>query len=71
MRLLGFERVQLEPNESKQVEITTDPRSLARFDGDRGQWRIEDGTYTVSLSRAADDPVETAETTLIERYFGR
>ncbi|MFQ4141653.1 beta-glucosidase [Chlorogloeopsis sp. ULAP02] len=71
MRLLGFERVQLEPSQSKHVEIVADPRLLARFDGDRGQWRIEDGTYTVSLSRAADDPVESAETTLVGRYFGR
>jgi beta-glucosidase len=71
MRLLGFERVQLEPGESKRVEMIADPRLLARFDGDRGQWRIEDGACTVSLSRAADNPVETAETTLLGRYFGR
>ncbi|WP_289789581.1 glycoside hydrolase family 3 C-terminal domain-containing protein [Chlorogloeopsis sp. ULAP01] len=71
MRLLGFERVQLEPGESKRVEMMADPRLLARFDGDRGQWRIDEGTYTISLSRAADDLVETAETTLIGQHFGR
>jgi beta-glucosidase len=71
MRLLGFERVELEPGESKRVELIADPRLLARFDGDRGQWRIEDGTYKVSLSRNADESVETAATTLTGRYFGR
>lgn len=70
-RLLGFERVALEPGGSKRVELTADPRLLARFDSTKGQWRIDEGTYIVSLSRAADDPVETVETQLIGRYFGR
>jgi beta-glucosidase len=37
MRLLGFERVELQPGESKQITITADPRLLARFDGKAGQ----------------------------------
>ncbi|MBW4618177.1 MAG: glycoside hydrolase family 3 C-terminal domain-containing protein [Cyanosarcina radialis HA8281-LM2] len=71
MRLLGFDRVELKPGESRRVELTADPRLLARFDGAKGQWRIDEGTYRVSLSRAADDPVETVETQLAGRYFGR
>src|SRR5215472_127753 len=31
MRLLGFERVELEPGESRTVTVTADPRLLARF----------------------------------------
>lgn len=33
MRLLGFERVELQPGESKEVTVSADPRLLARFDG--------------------------------------
>ncbi len=33
MRLLGFERVELEPGETREVTLTADPRLLARFDG--------------------------------------
>ncbi len=36
MRLLGFERVDLKPGESKTVTLTADPRLLARFDGKNG-----------------------------------
>jgi beta-glucosidase len=37
MRLLGFERAELEPSESRKVTVTADPRLLARFDGQSGQ----------------------------------
>jgi beta-glucosidase len=47
MRLLGFERVELKPGESRTVTVKADPRLLARFDGKNGlgQWRIAAGTY--------------------------
>jgi hypothetical protein len=31
MRLLGFERVELKPGESRYMKITADPRLLARL----------------------------------------
>src|SRR5690606_13097658 len=40
MRLLGFERVELGPGETRRVSIEADPRLLARFDGKSGKWRI-------------------------------
>jgi beta-glucosidase len=70
MRLLGFERVELAPGESRTVMVTADPRLLARFDGERGRWRIEEGDYAVSLSRAADAPVEQSVVRLVGRFFG-
>jgi beta-glucosidase len=45
MRLLGFERVELAPGESRQVTLTADPRLLARFDGAANRWRITDGRH--------------------------
>ena len=50
---------------------TADPRLLARYDADAGQWRIAGGSYRVALGRAADDLVLTAEVELSERRFGR
>jgi beta-glucosidase len=70
MRLLGFERVELRPRESKQVSIIADPRLLARFDGDAGQWRISVGVHAIALGKAADDLVLTGKAELQERLFG-
>jgi beta-glucosidase len=70
MRLLGFERVELQPGESKEVTMSADPRLLAHFDGKTGQWRIAGGTYKVALSTSAEAPVLSAETRLQARLFG-
>ena len=72
MRLLGFERVELAPGESKTVTLTADPRLPARFDGRNGlgQWRIVEGTYRVALGKSAGDPVLTAQAKLNGRVFG-
>jgi beta-glucosidase len=70
MRLLGFERVELQRQESRSVTVTADPRLLARYDGDARQWHITEGTYRIALGKAADDLVLTGEAPLIERLFG-
>ncbi len=71
MRLLGFERVELQPGASRQVTITADPRLLARFDGGASQWHITEGTYKVVVGKAVDAIALTAEVQLAERLFGR
>jgi len=70
MRLLGFERVELQPSETRRITLTADPRLLARFDGDARQWRITEGTYKVAVGKAADALELTAETRLTEALFG-
>jgi beta-glucosidase len=70
MRLLGFERVQLAPGESRSVTVKAEPRLLARYDADAGRWHIAEGGYRVALGKAADDLVLTAEAQLTERRFG-
>ncbi|UMG92743.1 beta-glucosidase [Nocardioides sp. TF02-7] len=69
-RLLGFERVQLQPGESRRLTLTAEPRLLARFDGTAGQWRITTGTYQVAVGRSADSRELVAETTLTDALFG-
>ena len=68
MRLLGFERVELAPGESRSVTITAEPRLLARFDD---QWVIDDGEHRVALATDAETPVLSAPVTLTGRAFGR
>jgi beta-glucosidase len=71
MRLLGFERVDLQPGESRAVSLTADRRLLARFEGDAGEWQIAGGTYTVAVGKAADNLELTGETSLADARFGR
>jgi beta-glucosidase len=59
MRLLGFERVELAPGESRRVAITADRRLLARFRD--GGWVVGAGPHRVAVCRSAVTPVLTAE----------
>jgi beta-glucosidase len=70
MRLLGFERVELEPGETRSITITAEPRVFARFDGKAGKWSIAGGTYRVALGKSAVDFARTAEVSLPSRQFG-
>lgn len=56
LRLLGFERVELAPGESRRVTIEADPRVLARYDGSAGSWRIDEGSYTLAVGASAVEP---------------
>jgi beta-glucosidase len=75
MRLLGFERVELEPGASRRVTIEADPRLLARYDGSddlgAGSWRIEPGRYRVGVGASAVALRQTAEVELAGRAFAR
>ena len=67
LRLLGFQRVELEPGGSRQLTITADRRLLARYDGPdgiTGSWRVNAGTHQVAVGRSATDLVLTASTQL-------
>src|SRR5690606_36271702 len=71
MRLLGFERVELQPGESRRITLAVDPRLLARFDGQEGRWRIARGDYAVAVGRSAGDLVLAARGPLDPRVFGK
>jgi beta-glucosidase len=71
MRLLGFERICLEPTETRRVTIEADPRLLARYDGAAGRWRIAQGSYAVAVGASAEVLELTAEVELAGRAFGR
>jgi len=70
MRLLGFERVELSPGESRHVSLTADPRLLARFDSNANQWRISNGPHAVALGKSANDIMLVGSADLGGRFFG-
>jgi beta-glucosidase len=70
VRLLGFQRVELSPGQTRRVMVTADPRLLARFDAGAGRWRIAGGAYRVALGRAADTFVLMADVYLPARLLG-
>jgi beta-glucosidase len=71
LRLLGFERVELEPGETCRVVIEADPRLLGRYDGSTRSWRISSGTYRVAVGASAVELRLAAEVELAGRSFGR
>lgn len=71
MRLLGFERVELKPGESRKVTLTADPRLLAKFDAEANQWRIAGGSYRLALGKSAGDLQLSDAATLTGRLFGK
>jgi beta-glucosidase len=60
-RLLGWDKVRLAPGERKSISVHVDPRLLASFDPALNRWRVDAGTYQVSLGQHADDRRLTAE----------
>ncbi|MGN6336170.1 beta-glucosidase [Mycobacterium sp.] len=71
LRLLGFERVELEPGTAQRVTIEADPRLLARYDGGAGSWRITPGAYTAAVGASAITLRLKATVELAGRTFGR
>ena len=72
LRLLGFERVELEPGESRRVTIEADPRLLARYDGGAGMLAYQRRAAMRWRSGAsAVAPRLTAEVELAGRSFAR
>ena len=52
-RLVGFQRVTLQPGASRQVTVTIDPRLLADWKNDG--WSMAAGDYGFALGRSAED----------------
>jgi len=69
LRLLGFERVELEAGESRRVTIEAEPRTLARYRD--GGWRIAPGSYAVAVGSSSVDLNLMGEAELTGRVFGR
>lgn len=69
LRLLGFERVELDAGESRRVTIEAEPRLLGRYRD--GRWRIAPGRHAVAVGSSAVALELTGEAELTGRDFGR
>ena len=60
MTLRGFERITLQPGESKTVTITLRPEDLELLDANM-KWIVEPGTFRVMVGRSSTDVRLTGE----------
>ncbi len=67
-RLVGFQRVELKPGESKRVNLTIEPRLLADWQGD--SWSIPTGVYSFAIGDNAQRLGSSVEIKLPARRFG-
>ena len=72
--LKGFDKVFLNPGESKDVSFTLDKRSFAYWNDELGDWHVETGEYTVSIGYSSRDlavcaAVKVNSTVKIPTYY--
>ncbi|WP_197515150.1 beta-glucosidase [Mycobacterium sp. 1245805.9] len=70
LRLLGFERLELDAGATRRVTIEADPRLLARYDGGAQTWRIDPGDHGVAVGASAAALRLKARVELAGRTFG-
>ncbi len=66
-RLVGFERVELEPGAETTVNVEIDPRLLADWNGDG--WTIAEGVYSFALGSDAETLGQSVDVQLPERSW--
>ena len=67
-RLVGFQRVELKPGDSKQVSLTIEPRLLA--DWQSGGWTMPAGTYSFAVGKSAEQLGSSTDIQLPARRWG-
>ena len=53
--LKGFAKVELEPGETKKVEIAFDDKTFRYFNVKTNKWEIEKGSYSIMIGASSDD----------------
>jgi len=60
-RLVGWQRVELAPGESKTVSVTVDPQMISIFDEQKNGWELLPGAYTILAGpSSAETPLKGA-----------
>jgi beta-glucosidase len=54
-RLVGWQRVELGPGESKTVSVTIDPQMLSIFDEQSNGWQLLKGDYKITAGSSSED----------------
>jgi beta-glucosidase len=55
LRLLAFQRIELNAGERRSVTVSVDPRLMASFEEARRTWVVATGAYTLSIGKSASD----------------
>ncbi|GLX66146.1 glycoside hydrolase family 3 C-terminal domain-containing protein [Paenibacillus glycanilyticus] len=63
-KLVGYEKVSLTAGEHKVVSLTVDPKDLAIWDVNKGDYIVEDGSYSLMVGHSSDDIRFTANMTI-------
>jgi beta-glucosidase len=53
--LKGFEKIELEPGEEKELSVELPPRAFAFFNTGLGSWHVETGTYKILIGASSRD----------------
>ena len=53
--LKGFEKVALQPGETKTLDFTLDDRSFAYYEESMQDWHVESGAYTIQVGSSSRD----------------
>lgn len=64
--LRGFEKVRLEPGETRTVSIPLDSRAFSYWETRIGDWYAEKGSYTVYVGTSSRNLPLTAEVTVVD-----
>lgn len=72
--LKGFEKVELQPGEAKDVSFTLDKRSFAYWNTQIHDWYVENGSFTVEIGHSSRDialqtKVYVTSTTELPRHY--
>ena len=68
-RLVAFDKVELQPGESKTIHFAIDPRLIADFDWKNQHWRVNKGTYTFAIGNSSTHLEERITLELKENIF--
>ena len=66
--LKGFEKVELEPGETKTVTFKLDKRSFAWYSVEVGDWYAANGSYVIEIGKSSRDIPLTKEISLIGSF---
>ncbi|ADU14118.1 beta-glucosidase family protein [Asticcacaulis excentricus] len=66
-RLIGFDKVDLKPGETRTLTLVADLRIVGQFDTQSPGWVIKRGVYDVALGHSAADLIETGSVRLETR----
>lgn len=72
--LKGFEKIELNPNEEKDVIFTLDKRAFAYYDVTLKDWYVESGDFEILIGKSSEDillneKVTVNSTVLIKKIF--